>query len=96
MASTKDQATSLMALLIAAPSTKSQTRRIALTRRQVISFLRHFDACLTVLKAKDIFLKHLASVDTSNGPVTTEIIQFHMVPDLRKRFNKFVKEYGCK
>ena len=38
-------------------------------------------------------MKHLASVDTN---VTTEIIKFHMVPDLRKRFNKFVKEYGCK
>ncbi|KAF8962866.1 hypothetical protein BDZ97DRAFT_1920201 [Flammula alnicola] len=45
--------------------------------------------------AKKIFLQHLATVDTSNGPVTTEIIKFHLVPDMRKKFNKFVKEYGC-
>jgi len=46
-------------------------------------------------EAKTLFLNHLATVDTSGGPVTTEIIQFHLVPDMRKAFNKFVKEYGC-
>jgi len=43
----------------------------------------------------NLFLNHLATVDTSAGAVTTEIIKFHLVPDMRKRFNKFVKEYGC-
>ncbi|KAF7979396.1 hypothetical protein HWV62_42500 [Athelia sp. TMB] len=51
--------------------------------------LRSFD------DAKALFLSHLAKVDTSSGAVTTEIIKFHLVPDMRKRFNKFVKEYGC-
>lgn len=46
-------------------------------------------------KAKRIFLQHLASVDTSKGPATDEIIKFHLVPDMRKAFNKYVKEYGC-
>ncbi|KAH8096777.1 hypothetical protein BXZ70DRAFT_314621 [Cristinia sonorae] len=45
--------------------------------------------------AKRIFLQHLPTVDTSRGPVTTEIINFHLVPDMRKAFNKYVKEYGC-
>lgn len=46
-------------------------------------------------KAKECFLKHLATVDTSNGTVTEEIIKTHLVPDMRKSFSKFVKEYGC-
>nr|GAT51006.1 predicted protein [Mycena chlorophos] len=46
-------------------------------------------------QAKDIFLKHLASVDTRAGPVKEEIIKFHLVPDMKKEFNKFVKEHGC-
>ncbi|KZS97518.1 hypothetical protein SISNIDRAFT_546626 [Sistotremastrum niveocremeum HHB9708] len=45
--------------------------------------------------AERLFLDHLATVDTSKGPVTTEIIQFHLVPDMKKRFNNFVKGYGC-
>ncbi|KAJ3509984.1 hypothetical protein NLJ89_g4934 [Agrocybe chaxingu] len=45
--------------------------------------------------AKASFLDHLATVDTSKGTVTEEIIKFHLVPDMRKAFNKFVKEYGC-
>jgi len=45
--------------------------------------------------AKSIFLQHLATVDVSKGPVTAEIIKFHMVQDMRKNFNKYVKEYGC-
>ncbi|KAJ7090805.1 hypothetical protein B0H15DRAFT_1021625 [Mycena belliarum] len=45
--------------------------------------------------AKSLFLKHLATVDTSSGPVTAEIITFHLVPDMKKAFNKFVKEHGC-
>ncbi|KII93366.1 hypothetical protein PLICRDRAFT_87752 [Plicaturopsis crispa FD-325 SS-3] len=45
--------------------------------------------------AQKLFLDHLATVDTSKGPVTTEIIKFHLVPDMKKSFNKFVKEYGC-
>jgi hypothetical protein len=40
-------------------------------------------------------LKHLATVDTSGGPVTAEIINFHLVSDMRTRFNKFVKDHGC-
>ncbi|KAJ7034072.1 hypothetical protein C8F04DRAFT_601492 [Mycena alexandri] len=46
-------------------------------------------------QAKSVFLKHLASVDTRAGPVKTEIITFHLVPDMKKEFNKYVKEYGC-
>ncbi|KAF7293816.1 hypothetical protein HMN09_01177400 [Mycena chlorophos] len=46
-------------------------------------------------QAKEIFLKHLASVDTSAGPVKEEIVKFHLVPDMKKAFNKFVKEHGC-
>jgi hypothetical protein len=34
-------------------------------------------------------------VDTSAGPVTAEIINFHLVPDMKAQFNKYVKEYGC-
>lgn len=34
-------------------------------------------------------------MDTSNGKVTEEIIQYHMVPDMRKSFSKFVKTYHC-
>lgn len=45
--------------------------------------------------AESTFLKHLASVDTSKGPVTEEIVKFHLVPDMRKKFNKMVKEHGC-
>jgi len=45
--------------------------------------------------AKTTFLRHLASVDVSKGAVTAEIIQFHLVPDMKKSFNKFVKDYGC-
>ncbi|KAJ7057642.1 hypothetical protein C8F01DRAFT_1150543 [Mycena amicta] len=45
--------------------------------------------------AKEAFLKHLASVDTRAGAVTEEIIKFHLVPDMKKEFNKFVKGYGC-
>ncbi|CAA7264569.1 unnamed protein product [Cyclocybe aegerita] len=45
--------------------------------------------------AKAAFLNHLATVDTSKGTVTDEIVKFHLVPDMRKAFNKFVKEYGC-
>ncbi|KAJ7187825.1 hypothetical protein C8R46DRAFT_1052728 [Mycena filopes] len=46
-------------------------------------------------EAKAVFLKHLASVDTSAGPVKAEIITFHLVPDMKKAFNKYVKEHGC-
>ncbi|KAJ7140831.1 hypothetical protein C8R44DRAFT_761949 [Mycena epipterygia] len=46
-------------------------------------------------QAKSLFLNHLATVDTSAGPVTAEIIAFHLVPDMKKAFNKFVKEHGC-
>ncbi|KAF7335650.1 hypothetical protein MVEN_02219900 [Mycena venus] len=45
--------------------------------------------------AKTLFLHHLASVDTSAGPVKEEIIKFHLVPDMKKEFNKFVKQHGC-
>ncbi|KAJ4471739.1 hypothetical protein C8J55DRAFT_563418 [Lentinula edodes] len=45
--------------------------------------------------AEAAFLKHLASADTSKGPVTEEIIKFHLVPDMKTRFHKFVKGYGC-
>ncbi|KAJ6468084.1 hypothetical protein C8R47DRAFT_807310 [Mycena vitilis] len=46
-------------------------------------------------EAKTLFRRHLSSVDTSAGPVTEEIIKFHLVPDMKKQFNKYVKEYGC-
>ncbi|KAJ7657347.1 hypothetical protein DFH06DRAFT_461222 [Mycena polygramma] len=46
-------------------------------------------------EAKTLFRRHLSSVDTSAGPVTEEIIKFHLVPDMKKQFNKNVKEYGC-
>ncbi|KAF8173169.1 hypothetical protein K438DRAFT_2023516 [Mycena galopus ATCC 62051] len=46
-------------------------------------------------QAKAVFLRHLASVDTSAGPVKEEIINFHLVPDMKKEFNKYVKEFGC-
>ncbi|KAF8876462.1 hypothetical protein CPB85DRAFT_1443834 [Mucidula mucida] len=37
----------------------------------------------------------LASVDTSKGPVTEEIIKFHLVGDMKTKFNKLVREHGC-
>ncbi|KAJ7502619.1 hypothetical protein B0H11DRAFT_1989373, partial [Mycena galericulata] len=46
-------------------------------------------------QANALFLNHLATVDTSAGPVTAEIINFHLVPDMKKQFNKYVKEHGC-
>ncbi|KAE9404997.1 hypothetical protein BT96DRAFT_916444 [Gymnopus androsaceus JB14] len=45
--------------------------------------------------AEDLFLKYLASADTSKGAVKEEIIQFHLVPDMKKKFFRFVKENGC-
>ncbi|KAF7325216.1 hypothetical protein MKEN_00565900 [Mycena kentingensis (nom. inval.)] len=45
--------------------------------------------------AKQTFLTHLVGVDTSGGPVTEEIIRYHLVPDMRKAFKDFVKGYGC-
>ncbi|KAF9530732.1 hypothetical protein CPB83DRAFT_892374 [Crepidotus variabilis] len=55
-------------------------------------FLHPTDASF---KAKRLFIDYLAKVDTSKGPVTSEIINFHLVPDMRKAFNKYVREYGC-
>ncbi|KDR73085.1 hypothetical protein GALMADRAFT_142770 [Galerina marginata CBS 339.88] len=49
----------------------------------------------SLLQAKSIFLDHLATVDVSKGEVSHEIIRFHLVPDMRKSFNRYVKEYGC-
>ncbi|KIP10532.1 hypothetical protein PHLGIDRAFT_115469 [Phlebiopsis gigantea 11061_1 CR5-6] len=50
---------------------------------------------LTRLHANKLFLDFLATVDTSSGPVTEEVCSFHMVTDMRKAFNKFVKGYKC-
>lgn len=41
-------------------------------------------------------MEYLATVDTSAGVVTEEIIKFHLVQDMRKEFKKFVEEYGCR
>ncbi|GJE94530.1 hypothetical protein PsYK624_107000 [Phanerochaete sordida] len=46
--------------------------------------------------AENMFLEYLVTADTSKGSATEEIIQFHMVPDMRKSFSKFVREHGCK
>ena len=46
-------------------------------------------------QAEQAFLEHLAVVDTRDGPVTTELIKEHMVPDMRKSFGKLVREHGC-
>ncbi|KAJ6608439.1 hypothetical protein B0H10DRAFT_2226848 [Mycena sp. CBHHK59/15] len=43
---------------------------------------------------KDAVPKPSRTVDTSIGAVTTEIITFHFVPDM-KVFNKYVKEHSC-
>ena len=50
---------------------------------------------LTRYQADKLFEEFLATADTSNGPATQEIIDFHMVPDMRKSFSKHVKEYKC-
>jgi hypothetical protein len=71
-----------------------QVARFAPTMMSVQVF-QIFDAYTNSLQAKNLFLNHLATVDTSGGAVTTELIQFHLVPDMRKRFNKFVKVHGC-
>ncbi|KAK4699984.1 hypothetical protein P7C70_g6271, partial [Phenoliferia sp. Uapishka_3] len=47
------------------------------------------------VQAKNIAKTFIATADTSNGPVTQEIITFHLVPDIRKSFNKLAKEVGC-
>lgn len=44
---------------------------------------------------QDLRAELIANADTSNGIVTEEIIKFHLVPDLRKAFNKWAKENGC-
>lgn len=49
----------------------------------------------SILQAEQTFLTHLASVDTSLGFVTTELVKEHLVPDMRKAFGKFVKDHGC-
>lgn len=65
---------------------------------RVVSLLLASSSVLTddaVSQARRIFLDHLARVDMTSGPVTAEIIQFHLVPDMKKQFNKFVKDHGC-
>ena len=46
-------------------------------------------------QAKNIARTFIATADTSKGAVTEEIITFHLVPDIRKSFNKWAKEVGC-
>lgn len=80
--------------LIGGLSLKSQIGRVA-RRTMYLLLMNPVLRVIEPLQAKKLFLTHLAEVDTSSGPVTTEIIKFHLVPDMRKRFNKFVKEHGC-
>jgi hypothetical protein len=63
--------------------------------RRVLSSSSLFVLANTFSKAKRLFITHLATVDTTAGPVTAEIIPFHLVQDMKSAFNKYVKEYGC-
>lgn len=45
-----------------------------------------FFSFLSVLRLKT--QKFILEVDVSNGPVTSEIIQYHLVPAMQKSFNK--------
>ncbi|KAJ6558277.1 hypothetical protein B0H19DRAFT_1150649 [Mycena capillaripes] len=46
-------------------------------------------------KAKDVFLKHLKEIDTSDGPVNQVILKFHLTRDVELAFESFVRHYGC-
>jgi hypothetical protein len=46
-------------------------------------------------QAERIFLDFLSRADTSRGPVTQEIINFHLVQKVLKQFCDFVKARGC-
>ncbi|KAF8151606.1 hypothetical protein B0H34DRAFT_728264 [Crassisporium funariophilum] len=60
------------------------------------SFAPVSQRAMTALEdAKRIFLAHLGSVDTSNGAVSTRLINFHLVTDMRRDFKKFAKDHGC-
>ncbi|PPQ94212.1 hypothetical protein CVT25_006872 [Psilocybe cyanescens] len=60
------------------------------------SFAQVSDRAMSTLSsAKSHFLEHLKTVNTSRGTVSHEIIRFHLVPDMRKQFGQYVKEFGC-
>ena len=46
-------------------------------------------------KAKNIFISCLTHGDFSNGPLTAEIIRFHLVPRCRAQLNVFIRQHGC-
>jgi hypothetical protein len=46
-------------------------------------------------QAKCAFLSFLARADTSNGPATEEVVQFHLVQKVLQEFRNFVKDHGC-
>jgi hypothetical protein len=50
---------------------------------------------LMVWQAKRAFLSFLARADTSNGPATEEVVQFHLVQKVLHEFRNFVKDHGC-
>ncbi|KAJ7230009.1 hypothetical protein GGX14DRAFT_581847 [Mycena pura] len=46
-------------------------------------------------KAKQVFLKHLELVDTSNGPTKQLVIKFILGKEIEEALNKFVDDHGC-
>ncbi|KAJ7140834.1 hypothetical protein C8R44DRAFT_974578 [Mycena epipterygia] len=46
-------------------------------------------------KAKQMFLKHLEEVDTSEGLTNTLVVKFRLEPEVEDALNKFVEAHGC-
>ncbi|KAJ7837086.1 hypothetical protein B0H14DRAFT_1118681 [Mycena olivaceomarginata] len=49
----------------------------------------------TLHKAKQMFLKHLAEVDTSQGLTNELVLKFRFDADVESALNAFVIEHGC-
>jgi hypothetical protein len=72
----------------------------ALEEGKMVCLPTFIDACTPgnaahTLQAERIFLNFLVRADTSLGPVTEEIINFHLVQKVLKQFRDFVKAHGC-
>ncbi|KAJ7090298.1 hypothetical protein B0H15DRAFT_258185 [Mycena belliarum] len=49
----------------------------------------------TLHKAKQLFLKHLEEVDTSEGSANTLVLKFLLDPDVEAELQRFVTDHGC-
>ncbi|KAJ6463375.1 hypothetical protein C8R45DRAFT_1025481 [Mycena sanguinolenta] len=49
----------------------------------------------TLHKAKQKFLEHLETVDTSDGLTNTLVLKFRLTPEIEAELNAFVVENGC-